>query len=272
MIIETVDLRLLLKLVENLNLGIDYSKLTNSFNGLKRNERTVNSLGDSNIDSINGHIDQKVLSQSHKNIREGIRRNENALKNGVNNRENNSEKKENGKDELNDLKDGKSSDEEKKYKEQDKDIVVIIDESKKHKDELDEQIESITLKMDGFERIHLEQYQKQLDEYKRFLAEYLKDGNNVVSSPYSAYNNNNSDDDKKRKFEWGQEVVTYGEIKDIVRRIQMNALLGAGSSGDLSSHNQVSWQEAQDYKFWKYCSKFNEQMSFVIHDLVGSGG
>lgn len=255
MIIETVDLRLLLKLVENLNLSIDYSKLTNSLNGLKRNEKTANSL----TDNIDGHIDQKVLSQSNKDVR----RNETI----INNRENKSEKKENGKDELRpDSKDGKNSDEQNK----DKDIVVIIDESKKHKDELDEQIESITLKMDGFERIHLEQYQKQLDEYKRFLAEYLRDGNNIISSPYNAYNN--GDDEKQRKFEWGQEVVTYGEIKDIVRRIQMNALLGAGSSGDLSSHNQVSWQEAQDYKFWKYCSKFNEQMSFVIHDLVGSGG
>ncbi|MBI4453048.1 hypothetical protein HY636_00215 [Candidatus Woesearchaeota archaeon] len=246
MIIETVDLRLLLKLVEDINLGMDYSRFTNI---LKRNEKRANRLTD-NIDNINGHIDQKILSHRE------VRKSENEVNNGRNKPEN----------EENELKDGKKSDEQKK----DKDIVVIIDESKKHKDELDEQIESITLKMDGFERIHLEQYQKQLDEYKRFLAEYLRDANNAASSPYSNYDNNEGD--KQRKFEWGQEVVTYGEIKDIVRRIQMNALLGAGSNGDLSGHNQVSWQEAQDYKFWKYCSKFNEQMSFVIHDLVGSGG
>lgn len=257
MIIETVDLRLLLKLVENINLGMDYSRFINI---LKRNEKGVNSLN-SLFDNIDRHIDQKVLSTRISGRKEVNHNNSEEQNNKEHCEKNNSEKEIKKQKEKNNKENNK-----------DKDIVVIIDESKKHKDELDEQVESITLKMDGFERIHLEQYQKQLDEYKRFLAEYLRDGNNIVSSPYSAYNNNNSDDDKKRKFEWGQEVITYGEIKDIVRRIQMNALLGAGSNGDLSGHNQVSWQEAQDYKFWKYCSKFNEQMSFVIHDLVGSGG
>jgi len=261
MIIETFDLRLLLKLVENINVGMDYSKFTPL---LKRDEKRVNCLTDNN--NIDGHIDQKVLSTRVNGKKEVSHNNSEEQKNKEHSEKDKNEEeirkqKERNNQEINN--------EDKNSK--DKDIVVIIDESRKHKDELDEQIEFITLKMDGFERIHLEQYQKQLDEYKRFLAEYLRDANNAASSPYSAYNNNN-DDDKQRKFEWGQEVVTYGEIKDIVRRIQMNALLGAGSNGDLSGHNQVSWQEAQDYKFWKYCSKFNEQMSFVIHDLVGSGG
>lgn len=157
----------------------------------------------------------------------------------------------------------------KKTGEKDTSIMVIVDESEKHKDKLDDQKEAITLKMDGFEKVHLEQYEKQLAEYKRFLAEYLAEArlNALGYNPYD-----DKKEDGKRNFEWGQEVVTYSEIKDIVRRIHMNALLSGNSSGDISGHNSVSWQEVQDYKFWKYCSKFNEMMSFVLYDLVGSGG
>lgn len=152
----------------------------------------------------------------------------------------------------------------------DKDIVVIIDESEKHKEELDEQMESITIDMDGFEKIHIEQYQKQLEQYKRFLNEYLKEAQ-YTAKAYDAYQDD-KEKDGKRKFEWGQEVVTFREIKDIARRIHMNALLSGNSTGDMSGHNSISWSEGQEYKFWKYASKFNEMMSFIIYDSIGSGG
>jgi hypothetical protein len=157
----------------------------------------------------------------------------------------------------------------KKKSKQDKDIVVIIDESEKHKDELDEQMEAITMDMDGFEKIHLQQYEKQLEQYKRFLSEYLKEAE-YATKAYDAYQE--KEDKGKRKFEWGQEVVTFREIKDIARRIHMNALLSGNSTGDMSGHNSISWSEGQEYKFWKYASKFNEMMSFVIYDTIGGGG
>jgi len=151
-----------------------------------------------------------------------------------------------------------------------KDIIKIIDDSDKHKEDFDQDVEDITLKMDGFERIHLEQYQKHLDQYKRFLATYLEEGSGTIASSY-AYQTSD-DKPKKREFSWGQEVVTYGEIKDIVRRVHMNALLGGNSTGTLSGHNQIAWQEAEDFKFWKYTSKFNEMMSMILYDQAGSGG
>jgi len=157
-----------------------------------------------------------------------------------------------------------------KKKEKDDDLVIIIDKSEKHKEKLDKQIESITLKMDGFEKIHLEQYQKQLEQYQRFLAEYLKDSNNVLKQGYNPYEDKDNDK-KEREFKWGQEVVTYFEIKDIARRIQMNALLSGNTNGAVGGHNHVGWQEAEDYKFWKYCSKFNELMSFIFYDNIGAG-
>ena len=139
-----------------------------------------------------------------------------------------------------------------KKEKKDKDIVIIIDSSEKHKDKLDEDVESITLKMDGFEKVHLEQYHKQLEEYKRFLAEYLKEANSGLMPGYDHYEE--KEDDGKRNFEWGQEVITYVEIKDIARRIHMNALLSGDGVGSLTGHNHVGWQEAEDYKFWRYCS------------------
>src|SRR3990167_7602091 len=121
MIIETFDLRLLLKLVENINVGMDYSKFTPL---LKRDEKRVNCLTDNN--NIDGHIDQKVLSTRVNGKKE------------VNH--NNSEKQKN-KEEIRKQKERNNQEinnEDKNSK--DKDIVVIIDESRKHKDELDEQI------------------------------------------------------------------------------------------------------------------------------------
>jgi hypothetical protein len=153
-----------------------------------------------------------------------------------------------------------------------KDIVVIIDDSEKHEDKLDRDKQQITLKMDGFEKVHLEQYEKILEQYRRFLAEYLKEAQNAFGN-YDKYNaGQDSEDKEKRNFNWGQEVITYKEVKDIARRIHMNALMSGDYVGDISGHNSVGWQENQEYKFWKYASKFNELMSFILYDSVGSGG
>ena len=63
----------------------------------------------------------------------------------------------------------------------DTDITVVVDSEdskEKLKDKFKEGILSITLDMDGFEKFHLQQYQQQLANYSRFLAEYL-DGTGV---------------------------------------------------------------------------------------------
>lgn len=156
-----------------------------------------------------------------------------------------------------------------KEKKKEKDIIKIIDDSRKHKTKLEQDVEDITLKMDGFEKIHLEQYQKHLDQYKRFLNAYLEEESNVFIPNYAYHDEKKTE---KREFKWGEEVITYHEIKDIVRRIHMNALLSGNNMGTISVHNSVDWQESEDYKFWKYVSKFNEELSFIVYDLVGSGG
>jgi hypothetical protein len=109
---------------------------------------------------------------------------------------------------------------------------------------------------------HFQQYQQLLDQYKRFLDAYLKETQNIAASQY---NYSSSSEDEKRKFEWGQEVVTYAEVKETVRKIKMNMLLGGW-------HNQVNPDDQDRYKFWKYTSKFNKVMAEVIENAVGSGG
>lgn len=140
-----------------------------------------------------------------------------------------------------------------------KDIVKIIDESEKFEDELDKNVRDITLNMDGFERFHLEHYQKQVEQYKRFLEEYLKEAKGSMADyGYAAEEAKSS-----RNFEWGQEIINHSKIRDLARRMQMNAVLGG-------NHNQVTSEERNDYEFWKYASKFNLMMSFILYDTIGA--
>ncbi|MFH1439605.1 MAG: hypothetical protein ABIG89_03500 [Candidatus Woesearchaeota archaeon] len=109
--------------------------------------------------------------------------------------------------------------------------------------------------------IHFQQYQQLLNQYKQLLESYLKSNSNVFKAGY----NYNSDDKHGREFQWGQEVTDYHEIKNTVRKIKMNLLLGGW-------HNAVSQDEKDRYKFWKYVSKFNKVMADVIETSVSSGG
>jgi len=141
-------------------------------------------------------------------------------------------------------------------------IITIIDDSD------DETEDGLDIQIDTFHgsshdaAAGIMQYQQLIDQYKRFLEAYLKeDGNAVVKG----YDYSMADDKKDREFIWGQEVATYHEIKDSIRKIKMNLLLGGW-------HNGVSPDEKDRYKFWKYCSKFNKVMADVIETSISSGG
>ncbi|MBT4823875.1 hypothetical protein HN695_00730 [Candidatus Woesearchaeota archaeon] len=157
----------------------------------------------------------------------------------------------------------KTSIDKKEKKAKSEGIITIIDEGgkrDKEKDSIDIQIKGIPESKYG-ELAQRFQYQKLLDQYKRFLDNYLKEATSTFNPTYD-YQQENC---KEREFEWGQEVATYSEIKDTIRKIKMNLLLGGW-------HNAVSPDEKDRYKFWKYCSKFNKVMADVIETSVGSGG
>lgn len=148
-----------------------------------------------------------------------------------------------------------------------KTIVEIIDKLPKFSDKLREQLEQITVKMEGFDRIHLEAYQKHLLDYKRFLDEYLRgEAYNPIISMYS-YSASN---EEKPVFKWGDEVIDYHKRIEVVRKLQMNSMMCNDLSG--AGPNHVDPQDRQDYEMWKYMSKFNLSMSFLMYESVGKGG
>lgn len=169
------------------------------------------------------------------------------------------------KEEAKDTKESNRKDERRKEAEiKEEGIIEIIDEfNNVDNGSIDITLGDFKHKSDNYSAfVHSMQYQQLLDQYRRFLEAYLKDTNNVAMPQYSYENNNGS---KGREFKWGEEVATYHEIKDTIRKVKMNLLLGGW-------HNPVSWQAVQDYKFWKYVSKFNKVMAEVIEAGVGSGG
>ena len=126
----------------------------------------------------------------------------------------------------------------------DKDITVVVDsdDSKENlKDKFKEGILSITLDMDGFEKFHLQQYQQQLANYSRFLAEYL-DGTGVRPGKFgqSYTYSDTKEEEKPRTME--VQMLTYGESQDFVRTTIQNELLGKAGSNYIDPNTKETWE------------------------------
>jgi len=92
-------------------------------------------------------------------------------------------------------------------------------------------------------------YQRHTGLYKEFMKGY------DIQSDSTAYE---FEDAEHKEFEWGDEVISYKERKEFVRCVQMNALMQG-------EHNPVDPQIKERYEFWKYASKFNLTMSFLMY-------
>ena len=139
----------------------------------------------------------------------------------------------------------------------DKDITVVVDSDdskEKLKDKFKEGILSIRLDMDGFEKFHLQQYQQQLANYSRFLAEYL-DGTGVRPGKFgqSYTYSDNKEEEKPRTTE--VQMLSYGESQDFVRSTIMNSLLGNAGSNYVDPSTKDSWE------LWRIF-QHNQVMSF----------
>ena len=139
----------------------------------------------------------------------------------------------------------------------DKDITVVVDSDdskEKLKDKFKEGILSITLDMDGFEKFHLQQYQQQLANYSRFLAEYL-DGTGVRPGKFGqSYTYSDSKEEEKPRTTEVQ-MLSYGESQDFVRSTIMNSLLGNAGSNYVDPSTKDSWE------LWRIF-QHNQVMSF----------
>ncbi len=122
----------------------------------------------------------------------------------------------------------------------DKDITVVVDSDdskEKLKDKFKEGILSITIDMDGFEKFHLQQYQQQLANYARFLAEYL-DGSRPGKLGQS-YTYIEKEEEKPRTME--VQMLSYGETQDFVRTTIMNELLGKSGTNYVDPNTKETW-------------------------------
>lgn len=125
----------------------------------------------------------------------------------------------------------------------DKDITVVVDSDdskEKLKDKFKEGILSITLDMDGFEKFHLQQYQQQLANYARFLAEYLE-GNGARPGKFGqSYTYTEKEEEKPRTTE--VQMLTYGESQDFVRMTIQNDLLGKAGNNYIDPNTKETWE------------------------------
>ena len=106
------------------------------------------------------------------------------------------------------------------------------------------------------EPIPVDEYARHTELYKSFLSEYRKTiPTNNVNYLYL------SSETAKEAETWAPEAITQKEREEYVRVVQMNNLMGG-------NHNHFDPGRKQAYEMWKYCSKFNELLSFMMYDRV----
>lgn len=143
----------------------------------------------------------------------------------------------------------------------DKDITIVIedeDSQEKLKDPFKDGILAITIDMLGFEKFHLEQYQQQLANYARFLAEYLEAERFGLRGQTASYTYSDQKQEVKQETTEVQ-MVSFTEKQDYSRANALNGLLGypKGASGA----NYVDPDTTDSWELWRIF-QFNQIMSF----------
>ena len=140
-----------------------------------------------------------------------------------------------------------------KNKSKDKNIEIKIKKLNKTK--------NIDKNFSSYENMAMQaEYNRLLESYQKFHNEYMNSQNNAYNE--KQYSNVYSTEEKKeREFEWGSELINFKERKDLMKSIQMNALMGG-------AHNYVDPSVKELYKYWKISSAFNQQMSFLMYDTL----
>jgi len=128
-----------------------------------------------------------------------------------------------------------------------KDAFSAIDDDKeiqgKKNDKFLDGVLGITVKMDGFERFHIEQYAKQLQAYQRFLSEYLRE--NVYGSVDYDYSSLSWGEEDRGPVEAreNQQTATFKEVTEIIRATKMNQTMHCEA-------NYIDPDMMERYKMW----------------------
>ena len=118
-------------------------------------------------------------------------------------------------------KKGKENIEKKaKIKKKDDDISIVIDDEDKTDEDWDDVLQ-ISVDMDGFDKFHLDQYAKQVEQYQRMLAEYLEG-----SSTYSAVNMYETYLAGEEAEINKDEMMSFDELQDTLEQIKWNNVAG----------------------------------------------
>lgn len=146
-------------------------------------------------------------------------------------------------------------DEKTKLEKKDKDITIVLDDpdtAEKGKDEFKDRFLDITIKMLGFDRLHLQQYEQQQMAYKRFLQEYLQSSSPykpiTVFGSYSSY-------EKPVVDSTVVETLTFKEMREFTRAQGANVMLGTHA-------NAIDPEVEARYKLWSIFT-FNMAMGFL---------
>ncbi len=94
--------------------------------------------------------------------------------------------------------------------------------------------------------------------YQQFLNDYLSQ---TTSPAAQAYQYSSDEKTAGVASPWSAEMMPLKERMNVVRKIMMNSLVGAGS-------NHVSPEESERYKMWTMVLKANQQLSFIYRDSI----
>ena len=146
-----------------------------------------------------------------------------------------------------------------KVKKKKDDLTSVVDEeSDKVKDKDWDKVLQISMKMDGFEKFHIEQYTKQLEAYQRMLAEYLR------SSPYSAVNAYSYLMGEEGDIDVNQdEMIGFDELWDTLEQIHWNSVVG-------TENNYIHPDMKESLNLWSLFS-YN-RMKMQLWKITGDGG
>ncbi|MEM4267495.1 MAG: hypothetical protein QXK37_01555 [Candidatus Woesearchaeota archaeon] len=109
------------------------------------------------------------------------------------------------------------------------------------------------------EMLFRENYERTLKSHMNFLLAYLREGASTRVADYEYISQ-----DGRKASNIGEELISYDERKEVVRTIQMNALMQG-------NHNYVSPHLKELYEHWKNINKFNMLLSFMMYERITGG-
>ena len=142
----------------------------------------------------------------------------------------------------------------------DDDLSSAIDDDEnveKRKDAFEDTFKDISVKMLGFDRFHLEQYERQLLQYERFLKEFLDGDTYSAIKGATGYSGYGVKGEQEKKERW--DTMSWKEIKEYSRKANANAIIGVAT-------NHTDPEMSERYKLWQVFM-WNRNMAFLYYDM-----